>query len=494
MPTALPSLGARWARSGSCGGAFQKFGPRIRITPHFVDVTGRTRLGGEKIDGLMDDIFALQDRIVTGLADALRIPLTSGEVARIERPETVHLGAYEHYARGYRAYLRFGKESVREAAEHFRAAIGIDPDYAVAHAGLGVIHGPMYIASGRREVLDDGARLLERAVALDPSAGEAYAWLAYMQFRQGRFDDSTRTARVGVEHDPSSDMSWYMLGCSHLCRAVVAHEPESLARAVPPLLRAVTLNARHLPAWMALGSVYQLRGQYSHATPAIDRAIELETAGTTLAFLGALVQRAALHMGAGDLSAAAPLVDRAIDRYTGADHVYAESMTAYAHVVRGCVAERGGRPDAALEDFARACAIADAHEHRITIGAQWVKARAGAARVLHRLGRREDAEQALGEARELFTSRPRFVWTWIQGATDAEVLYELASTCATCGRRDEALRELRRAADAGWADATLLRHDPAFAALRDSPEVRQIVMAAAERVDLPPPVGAGGTA
>ena len=160
-------------------GAFQKLGERIRITPHFVNTTDLTRLGGEKIDGVMDDIFALQDRIVTGLADALRIQLTSGEVARVAQPETLHLGAYEHYARGYRAYLQFGKESVKAAAEHFRAAISIDPQYALAQAGLGVIHGPMYITSGRREVLDEGAQLLERAIELDPSIGEAYAWLAY---------------------------------------------------------------------------------------------------------------------------------------------------------------------------------------------------------------------------------------------------------------------------------------------------------------------------
>ena len=482
------SIGAQWV----VWGAFQKLGERIRITPHFVNTTDLTRLGGEKIDGVMDDIFVLQDRIVTGLADALRIQLSSGEVARIEQPETLHLGAYEHYARGYRAYLQFGKESVKAAAEHFRAAISIDPHYALAQAGLGVIHGPMYIASGRREVLDEGAQLLERAIELDPSIGEAHAWLAYMQFRQGRFDVSTRTARLGVEREPASDIGWYMLGVGHVCRGTVAHEPNALGRAIPPLLRAVALNAGNLPAWLALGSIYMLRGQYSHATPAIDRALELETTGSALTFLGALVQRAVLHVGVGDVDAARPLVERAITRYTGADHVYAETMAAYAHVVRGSIAERTGQPEAALQDFDRACQIADASEHRITIGAQWVRGRLGQARVLHQLALEPEAERALGEARALFASRTRFVWTWIHGATDAEVLYELASTLAILGRTDEALDTLRRAADAGWADQTFLRHDPAFAAIRDSAAVRQIAMDASKRVELPPPVGRGG--
>ena len=482
------SVGAQWV----VWGAFQKFGPRIRITPQFVDTNDLTRLGGEKIDGMMDDIFALQDRIVTGLAEALRIQLTSGEVARIEQPQTVHLGAYEHYARGYRAYLEFGKESVKVAADHFRAAIAIDPEYALAHAGLGIIHGPMYIAAGRREILDEGARLLERAIALDPSIGEAYGWLAYMQFRQGRFDIATRTARMGVEREPASDMGWYMLGVSHACRGAVAHEPEALARAIPPLLRAAALNPGHFPAWMGLGSLYILRGLYSYATPPIERAVELETSGSVLAFLGAFVQRAVLHIGVGDLDAAVPLLDRAIERYTTTDHVYAEAMAAYAYVVRGYIAERTGRLEAALDDFARACRIADVHEHRISIGAQWVKGRLGEARVLHRLGRTPDAMRSLGEARELFTSRTRFVWAWVPGAGDAEVMYDLASTLATLDRADAALDALRHAADAGWADDTFLRHDPAFERLRDSSEVRQIAVDAANRVALPPPFGSGG--
>ena len=142
------------------------------------------------------------------------MPPTSDELARIRQPETTGLSAYEHYARGYRAYYQFGKESVRAATEHFRAAIALDPAYALAHAGLGIVQGPLYIATGRREVLDEGVALLERAVALDPSIGEAHAWLAYLQARQERFDEAERTARAAVAWEPAQFIGWYMLGAS----------------------------------------------------------------------------------------------------------------------------------------------------------------------------------------------------------------------------------------------------------------------------------------
>jgi tetratricopeptide (TPR) repeat protein len=350
----------------------------------------------------------------------------------------------------------------------------------------------MYIASGKREVLDEGVRLLERAIALDASLGEAHAWLAYMQFRQGRFHEAVGIARRGVEHDPTSDAVWYMLGCSHLCRAVVAHEPAEMAASVPPYLRCVTLNPRYLPGWMALGEIYLMRGQHSHARLAIDRAVALEREGGGLHFLGAFVQRALLHMAAGELDAAAPLLDEAIERYTTVDHVYSETMSAYALGTRGCLAERLGNDMAALRDFDEASRIADVNEHRIAIGAHFVKGRLGRARVLHRLGQRREADEALGEATALFAGRSRFVWTWIQGATDADVLYDLASTLAALGRDAEALEALGRAVDAGWSDAASLREDPAFAISRDSAEMRQLLVAAAGRVVLPAPVGSGG--
>lgn len=273
---------------------------------------------------------------------------------------------------------------------------------------------------------------------------------------------------------------------------MITHQPTELARAVPPYLRAIAINPGYHPAHMALGSIYILRGTYGHATGMIDRAVSIELGGTGFQFIGTLVQRAVLHLGSDQLSQAAPLLDEAIERYTGADHVYAETMSAYAHFVRGCLAERTDRLEAALADFGRACEIAEANDHRITIGGHWVKARFGSARVLHRLGYPGEAARALNDGQELYASRSRFVWTWFLGATDAEMLYELASVLATMGRADEAIGALRRAVDAGWADVTWLRHDPAFVALRDRADVRRLSLDASSRVELPPPIGSGG--
>jgi serine/threonine-protein kinase len=473
-------------------GSYQMLGPRVRITPSFADVRGGTVHAGEKIDGTMDEVFELQDRVVTSLAELLGIRLTTREVERIRRPETESLSAYEHYARGHQAFMRFGKDSVRAAAEHFRAAIAIDPAYAPAFIGLGMLHGPMFIASGRAELLDAGTQYLRKGLELDPTLADGFAWLGYMYARKQMFGEAEAAARQGIETDPSSWFCWYMLGALSISHGLEAHQPELLARGVPPLLRTLTISPKNHAALVVLANAYQLRGEYGYATRVADEGIQLERSGTGQQFIGSLPQRAAIAIGLGDFEVARPLLTEAVARYEGADHVYAEAMTAYARWLRGCLAEREGNLELARNEFNRTCEIAEASPHRLSIGAHWAKARCGLARVRRREGAHEEADRVLSDAMAVFEGRTRFVWRSFMGGSDADVLYEHAATLADSGRADDALAQLRHAADAGWADLPWLHHDPAFAAVREQPTLRELCAEAAARVTLPPPVGSGG--
>ncbi len=481
------SLGARWVVWGS----FQKVGSRIRLTAHFANTESDQTIPTDKIDGPIDEIFALQDRIVTSFAEVLRIAVTREEMAQISRPETTHLSAYEHYAKGHRAFQQFGKESARIAAAHFRAALEIDPNYALAWAGLGSLLHPKYIAFGRREDLDEGVVALQRAIALDPTLSDPHAFLAYMYLRQNRFDDAVATARVAAEREPGAHFPWHVLGASLCARGLARGTLADLQRAVPPFLRCRALNPAFHAAQLVVGALYALRGQYAHATAMLDEAVAVERAGTGQIFLGSYVQRAALSMNAGQSDAACPLLALALERYSGMDHVYAETMTAYAHFVQGCVAERCGKLDTAHHHFTASVAIAEQYDHRFGIGSHWVKSHFGLARVLFRAGGHEGSRHALHAGKAMMDSHSRFVWGPVVGTTDAETWYELASAHAARAEADDAVAWLQRAAGVGWSDLSQLDHDPAFAALGDR-RIRELCIEAAAAVVLPPPVGSGG--
>ena len=482
------TLGAHWV----VWGGFQKAGSRIRLTPQFAETETGDVVSAEKIDGDIEDIFALQDRIVTRLAEVLRIKLTREELERIEHPETSKLTAYELYAKGKQAFQRWGKESARTASAYFRRAIEIDPDYGLAWTGLGSLVMPKYTASGLAEDLDEGVRAIQKAIELDPSMGEAYGYLAYTYCRQYRYDESVAAARTAVGFDPGGQMSWYVLGAVLAMRGLELGRPIDLQRAVPPLLRSRAISASFHPAQMVAGALYTLRGQYDHAVTVIDEAVAIEKSGTGLIFFGSYVQRAAVHVNLGELDAAESLLDRAIKSYTGADHAYAETMAAYAHFIRGCLDERRGNDAAAEASFRASCELADTHDHRLGIGAHWVKSKFGLARTAHRRGDKASSAAALDEALLTFRGRPRFVWSWIMGCAPGEILYECAGAHAVRGESEECIRALREAADFGWADLNQLNHDPAMVAVREREDIGQFVNETSARATLAPPVGAGG--
>ncbi|MFN2400237.1 MAG: protein kinase [Gemmatimonadaceae bacterium] len=482
------SLGARWV----VWGGFQKAGSRIRLTPHFGDTESGQTIRAEKIDGEMDDIFTMQDQIVTRLTTALGIILTTDEKQQIARPETTNLSAYEHQAKGQRAFQLFGKESARIAAEHFRAAIAIDPNYALAWAGLGSLLMPKYIASGRREDLDEGLAALERALELEPSLSEPYAFLAYMYLRRGQHDQAIAAARSAVDREPSAHMAWYLLGTSLVGRALEKGTLGDLPLAVRPLLRARATNRGFHPAQMVLGEVYTLRGQYGHAVPLIDEAMDTERSGVGLIFIGSYIQRAFIHLNTGEYEAAEKLLRVALDRYPGMDHVYAETMTAFAHQVLGMLNLRRGELGKAREEFTHCIGLAEGNPLRLGIGAHWVKAHCGLASLHHLQGDRNSAIASLAAGQEKMQSGRKVVGSWIIGSSEAQNHYEIAAACATIGDIVSAIESLRRAALLGWSDLNQLNHDPAFSDLRESPDVRALAAQAASVVTLPPPVGSGG--
>jgi TolB-like protein len=482
------SAGARWVVSG----AFQTSGTRIRLTPQFTDVeTGATQ-GIEKIDGTLDEIFELQDRIVTRLAELLRIELTADEAAQIAKPETARLGAYELYARGKQAFQRFGKESARAASDYFRQAIDIDPSYALAWAGLGSLLMPKYIASGDTAVLDEGVEALQRAMQLDPGLGEPYAFLAYMYTQQHRYDEAIAAARASLERDPGAFLGWYLLGVPLLARGLSHGTLDDLARAILPLLRCRAINPSYHAAQMVAGWIYMLRGHYSHAVSLIDEAVDLERASTGLIFLGSFVERALLHAHSGERRAARPLLDLAIATYPGMDHVYSQTMTAWATFCRGRIAESEGDLAAAERDYDGTVRLAESHERRLSIGAHWLNARLGLARLAFRRGDTALSDALLDEALDLNERRHRFVWVNLLGSAPAVIGYEIAATHAVRGDGARAMSALESAVRLGWADVHQLASDPCFDALRDTAALRALLARATSLVALPPPVGSGG--
>ena len=123
-------------------GSVRKAGNQVRISARLIDAVEDRHLWAERYDRPLTDIFALQDDIASKILTALRVNLTDEERRRFERAPTTNLEAYDFYLRAQKMTRRARRglrpELMDEAAKLYEKAIALDPEYAVAYGALGL--------------------------------------------------------------------------------------------------------------------------------------------------------------------------------------------------------------------------------------------------------------------------------------------------------------------------------------------------------------------
>jgi TolB-like protein/tetratricopeptide (TPR) repeat protein len=124
-------LGVRYMLEGSV----RKSGERVRITVQLVDATTGMHIWADRFDGVLTDIFELQDRVAASVVGAIEPRLRDSEIERARLKPTGDLQAYDLVLRGRFAFER-GGGAVADAIRFLRHAVEIDPDYSLALALL----------------------------------------------------------------------------------------------------------------------------------------------------------------------------------------------------------------------------------------------------------------------------------------------------------------------------------------------------------------------
>jgi TolB-like protein/predicted negative regulator of RcsB-dependent stress response len=108
----------------------------LLISAELVDVANGWQLWGESFDRESSDIFEIQDEIARQLSATLRVRLTGDEERRITKRYTENAEAYQAYLEGRYHWSKYTRASIEKGIVHFRRAIDVDPNYALAYAGI----------------------------------------------------------------------------------------------------------------------------------------------------------------------------------------------------------------------------------------------------------------------------------------------------------------------------------------------------------------------
>lgn len=196
-------LGATWV----VGGAVQRLGERVRVTAQTIAVEEARTVSSVKLDGTIDQIFELQDRLVEEL-------VRQGLQRELEQSERRAIGedahspeAYEAYSRGMLNLRTATQESVERAVALFERALDLEPAYVEALIALG---GALQLRGSflsMPHVLERSRALLDRAVAIAPKNAEAHVRLGQTLATLGDNDAAEASIRRGLELEPDSALA-----------------------------------------------------------------------------------------------------------------------------------------------------------------------------------------------------------------------------------------------------------------------------------------------
>ena len=185
--TSLPSVAHQLKVSNILEGSVRKSGVNVRITAQLIDVATDSHIWSETYDRKLDDIFAIQDEIASAVVEALKVRLLNpGEVA-VQGSRETSTDAYLTYLRGRHTYElardTFDNDLVSRAITQYQAVLKLDPEYALAYAGLADAYGFQSIRGilGMNEGYERSREMAEKALAIDPDLVEALLALADVQ-------------------------------------------------------------------------------------------------------------------------------------------------------------------------------------------------------------------------------------------------------------------------------------------------------------------------
>src|SRR5205814_8281680 len=117
-------------------GRVRQRGDSLTIGVELINAQDNSQLWGQQYNRKLADVFAVQEEIATEISEKLRLKLSGAERQQLAKRPTENLKAFQYYMQGQSSAQRRTREDLLSAIRYYERAIGEDPNYALAYAGL----------------------------------------------------------------------------------------------------------------------------------------------------------------------------------------------------------------------------------------------------------------------------------------------------------------------------------------------------------------------
>ena len=453
-------------------------GELIRVNYILVDAKTHGQLRGDTITAAASDPFTLEDRVADSVVKALDLELEPQERNALSDHGTLRPAAYDFYLQG-KGYLKdYQKpESIDSAISVFTKALEQDPEYGLAHAGLGEAfwgkyrqtHDASYIEKAETECnlanqhkpsaegficlglvangtgkYEASARSFEDAITLDPTSDDAMVGAASAYESLGKRKEAEQTYRRAIALRPQYWRNYGSLGTFYFRHGQYPEAAEMFSQVI-------ALAPDSFRGYSNLGGTKILQGQYTEAVTALQRSIEIRQTGSALSNLGTA------YFNLRQFDAAARSFNEAIDFDKDNYTLWGNLGAAYYY---------GNHRAESVKIYERAIDLTAKH---LVVNPQDSNALSDIAGFYSMIDRRDDALAAIQKAQKL-------------APDDPEVLFNAALVYNQLGDQRRAKILLGKSLDAGYS-RTEIRDTPSLDNLRTDAQFQQIIASHATAVD-----------
>jgi TolB-like protein/Flp pilus assembly protein TadD/predicted Ser/Thr protein kinase len=427
-------------------GSVRRADNQVRIVAQLIDATNDEHLWAQTYDKELTEIFAIQSDVARQIALALKAKLSPQEKERIEKKPTENLDAYAYYLKGREYYYRFGKQDNENAIELFKKALELDPNYALAYAGLGDAYAQRASRFGFPRAWGDSAiAVSSKAVSKDPDLAEGYKALGLAYSTKGWNRRCLEAYQKAVEINPNY---WPAVANMGVQYGDLGEFDEGLRL----LKRSLSMNPMNSVTYHHIGVIYQSLGDDARAVEWFNKALALKP------------DLAQTQVSLADMYMVQAKYELAIEQATKI--LSSEPVDVECLRLIGNAELMLGNYSHAEECFARSIAIDSLYGNTTGLGYVYWKT-----------GRENEARRMF--ARSLKHDEKELE----QGNEDSGVPYDIAEIHAIQGNRAEAYKWLQKAIDAGWRTYRWAMTDPLLENLRGDDKFKQMIADVKAMVD-----------
>ncbi len=285
-------------------GSIREMDGRLRVSVQLLETASAENKWAETFDRPANELFSFQNEIAREVAGHLNAEGEGENPSRLQQPPTRNAQAYRAYLRGRYRFYQADAEGLYRAADDFRSALELDPDFKLAGAWLAWTYCSLAGGWGDRTAqemydqvqealtpLEDESdlkgfyykiqgwfhlwlmdrpaaeRYLRRAVANDPDQEFGFSGLALVLTLRRKFEEAQAVARQGLHQNPHFFFNHFCLGSAY-------YYAGEMAPALEAIDKGLHLNPDHLAGISLKSRILSRQGQPERARRYLEEACE----------------------------------------------------------------------------------------------------------------------------------------------------------------------------------------------------------------------------